>query len=127
MILSVLVRYLHKSLVTYGAPADAVTSNSEQLIEDFGLSDSKAIRAPLVATLALSYEPLTEHEILTLLVMRGLVADSSEGTVLIRNGLSALVSMLHTSLIEMARKVIRCSTSHSRTTCLRQERWQGKL
>jgi hypothetical protein len=95
MILSVFVRYLQNSLVAYGVSGNAIASNSEQLVEDFGLADSNAIRAPLVATLAVSYEPLTVHELLTLLAMRGLVTDGSEGTVLIRNGLSALASMLH--------------------------------
>jgi hypothetical protein len=94
MILCVLVRYFQTSLATYGGPGNATANNSEQLIEDFGLGDSNAIRAPLVATLAVAHEPLTEHEIVSLLALRGLVTDGSEGTELIRSGLSALASML---------------------------------
>ena len=66
----------------------------EKLIDGLGIGDLKFILTPLVATLAVSYEPLSLKEIHCMLVFRKIVSNDDNGIKLIENGLSAIASMI---------------------------------
>ena len=67
-----------------------VYTRNEKLIDGLGVEDLKFILTPLVATLAVSYEPLSLKEIHCMLVFRKIVSNDENGIKLIENGLSAM-------------------------------------
>ena len=73
---------------------DSLHAYHEQLIDNLGIGDLKAILTPLAATLAVALEPLAEHEIVTFLQLRNLIPNDDTGEELVTKGLAAMAPML---------------------------------
>ena len=68
--------------------------NHEKLINGLGIGDLKFILTPLVALLAVTFEPLSLNEIESILKFRKIISDDEKGKKLVENGLSVIASML---------------------------------
>ena len=73
---------------------DSLHDYHEKLINGLGIGDLKFILTPLVALLAVTFEPLSLNEIESILKFRKIISDDEKGKKLVENGLSVIASML---------------------------------
>ncbi len=71
-----------------------LTAYHEKLIEGLEVGALKELLTPLVATLAMANEPLSEQEIITFLRLRDRIPDGEAGDKLVTKGLAAIASIL---------------------------------